>query len=214
MNILSIDVGIKHLAICVLHCSNDTYSINCWDVIDLCNTQTYICTSVQKNGKKCTNNAKYKKMDCLYCKKHAKNSDFFIPTKELSQKKIKNYKISQLKNIIEKHKIPFSYDKSKKLTYKFQMIETLLDIVQNKYLESLSSGPNANHFNLVTLGINLKEKQHEFDKKALIIGSENIGLRKLVRENCDVLYRIPTKRYDLDSLNVVQATSIALYELA
>ena len=62
--------------------------------------------------------------------------------------------------------------------------------------------------------INLKEKQHEFDKKALIIGSENIGLRKLVRENCDVLYRIPTKRYDLDSLNVVQATSIALYELA
>jgi len=170
MNILSIDVGIKHLAICVLHYSNNTYSINCWDVIDLCNTQKYICTSVQKNGKKCTNNAKYKKMDCLYCKKHAKNSDFFIPTKELSQKKIKNYKISQLKNIIEKYKIPFSYDKSKKITYKFQMIETLLDIVQNKYLESLSSGPNANHFNLVTLGINLKEKFNKiFDYKTIDI---------------------------------------------
>jgi|TARA_B100002051_G_C16721855_1_gene632936 rRNA methylases len=61
--------------------------------------------------------------------------------------------------------------------------------------------------------INLKEKQHKFDKKALILGSENVGLRKLVRENCDVLYRIPTKRHDLDSLNVVQAASIALYEL-
>ena len=40
-----------------------------------------------------------------------------------------------------------------------------------------------------------------------------MGLRKLVRENCDVLYRISTKKHDLDSLNVVQAATIALYEL-
>ncbi len=61
--------------------------------------------------------------------------------------------------------------------------------------------------------IDIKEKQQKFDKNALILGSENVGLRKLVRENCDVLYRIPTKKHDLDSLNVVQAASIALYEL-
>ena len=51
-------------------------------------------------------------------------------------------------------------------------------------------------------------------KKALVIGSENKGLRKLVRENCDTLCRIPTKNNDLNSINVVQATSIALYELS
>ena len=61
--------------------------------------------------------------------------------------------------------------------------------------------------------IDIKEKKQKFDKNVLILGSENVGLRKLVRENCDVLYRIPTKRHDLDSLNVVQAASIALYEL-
>ena len=55
MNILSIDVGIKHLAVCVLCCKKDsTYTIDCWNVIDLCDTKKYICCANQKNGKKYT----------------------------------------------------------------------------------------------------------------------------------------------------------------
>ena len=61
--------------------------------------------------------------------------------------------------------------------------------------------------------IDLKQQKSKFNKKALIIGSEKKGLRRLLRESCDILYRIPTKNNDLDSINVVQATSIALYEL-
>ncbi|RPG87087.1 MAG: RNA methyltransferase [Crocinitomicaceae bacterium TMED209] len=61
--------------------------------------------------------------------------------------------------------------------------------------------------------INIKEHNNLFKKKALIIGSENKGLRNLVRNNCDILYRICPKNEDLDSINVVQAASIALYEL-
>ena len=61
--------------------------------------------------------------------------------------------------------------------------------------------------------INLKNQEQFYKKKALIIGSESKGLRQLVRKSCDLLYRIPTKNDDLDSINVVQATSIALYEL-
>ena len=64
MNILSIDVGIKHLAYCILSIkekktNNTLFKIKCWNVVDLCNTKKYICTSDQKNGKKCTNNAKF-----------------------------------------------------------------------------------------------------------------------------------------------------------
>ena len=62
--------------------------------------------------------------------------------------------------------------------------------------------------------IDLKKQENKFKKKVLIIGSENKGLRSLVRENCDILYRISTKNEDLDSINVVQATSIALFALA
>ena len=44
MNILSIDVGIKHLAVCVLCYKKDIgYTIDCWNVIDLCDTKKYIC---------------------------------------------------------------------------------------------------------------------------------------------------------------------------
>ena len=62
--------------------------------------------------------------------------------------------------------------------------------------------------------IPLNKIRSNMEKKALVIGSENKGLRNLVRKNCDTLYRIPTKNNDLNSINVVQATSIALYEIS
>ena len=45
---------------------------------------------------------------------------------------------------------------------------------------------------------------------ALVVGGESSGLRRLVKEKCDLVAHIPTNG-NLDSLNAAVAGSIALY---
>lgn len=47
---------------------------------------------------------------------------------------------------------------------------------------------------------------------ALVVGSEGEGMRRLVREQCDFLIRLPMRGH-IDSLNASVAGSIALYEI-
>ena len=75
-----------------------------------------------------------------------------------------------------------------------------------------------NGFWVVGLDINAQEKIDKFKipKKCLfVIGSENQGLRNLIKTNCDYLVSIEIKGVNnlgIDSLNVSNASTIALYE--
>ena len=49
----------------------------------------------------------------------------------------------------------------------------------------------------------------------MIFGSESRGLRKLTTKTCDQILKIPqnlNNKFDIESLNVANACSIAVYE--
>jgi 23S rRNA (guanosine2251-2'-O)-methyltransferase len=50
-------------------------------------------------------------------------------------------------------------------------------------------------------------------KTLLVMGSEGTGLRRLTKEKCDFLARIPISQA-IESLNLSNATAVALYEIA
>ncbi len=51
------------------------------------------------------------------------------------------------------------------------------------------------------------------DDVAIVLGSEGSGVRRLVRERCDVAAFIPIDDAQMESLNVSNAAAVALYEM-
>ena len=76
MKIISIDVGIRNLAICLLEIDDKKqFKIAEWCVINLCDDSLPKCCGVIKNKKQtkqCDKNARYEKDGKHYCKTHVK----------------------------------------------------------------------------------------------------------------------------------------------
>ena len=149
MNILSIDVGIKNLALCLFNIeSKEKYKLLDWNVVNLCNEVNITC--------ECGNKATYKFDNIYSCKKHIKRHNKVIIPKDLEIQKLKKLKISELRKLLEEKEIMFDKTHSKIL---------LLDYVKN-YLESIYFTPfsnkvNTNDLSLIEIGINMREKLDE-----------------------------------------------------
>lgn len=153
MKILSIDVGIKNLAFCILERINDSYKIIEWDVINLCKKQIMLCKEKKKNGDICLSKAKFKKNGKYYCKTHAKKTDYLIPTNKyiMFKKKINKHKIKTLQNFCNENNIDIVL-KEKKSSLK----EKIEKFFCEKSLDTVGTF-NTNKMNMIECGISLKE---------------------------------------------------------
>lgn len=149
MKLLSIDVGIKNLALCLFDIENkDKYEIEKWNVVSLCNEAIVNCSC----GKKAT----YCYDKNYYCKKHSKDSGLTISPVELEIKKLKKKKISEIKETLITHQIEFDPKKSK-----VSLLEYLEPEFEKNYVLPFSNQIKTTDMNLIEIGINLKQKMDE-----------------------------------------------------
>ena len=144
MYVLSIDVGIKNLALCLFNIENKTnYKIEHWDVVNLCNEVTIKC--------ECGKNANYKFESIYSCKKHTKNHSIPIIAKELEFHRLKKYKIVELRKVLEHHNISFDAKISKVL-----LLEYLQDHIEKNYFIPFSNKIKTTELSLIDIGVNMK----------------------------------------------------------
>ena len=186
MKILSIDVGIKNLAICLLEVTESKlYKINNWEVINLCNDTVPKCScylSGKKSKNRCDKNARYTKDGINYCKTHAKKTEYIIPTTELYCSRLNKCKISELHEICEKYNI--HYDKS---INKTKLLETINAELKSKFFDIIET-KKADKINLIDLGKNM---MNHFDV-ALKIKEQNIDYVLIENQISTIATRMKT----------------------
>ena len=150
MNILSFDVGIKNLAYCLLFVHNKKYEISQWGIINLADTKK-TCKELKKNGKICNKNAKFFKKEKFYCKIHAKNKNYKIPSNNLKPGAIKKLTSSKIKELCKEFTI-----KHEKKILKKDLCLLLEKYIDANYLSFINT-VNANKISIVSLGIRIKQ---------------------------------------------------------
>jgi hypothetical protein len=157
MKILSIDVGIKNLAFCLIE-TIETIDLNVnayknfkiiyWNIINLSEDKKYCncSTLTKKTLKQCIKPAFFLKDDKLFCKIHAKNSNYLLPE---SIPKYKSLKLDELINLCNQYNIKYS-----ELT-KSALIKTIDTYIEKNGLITLPK-LNCNTINLIEIGKSIK----------------------------------------------------------
>ena len=153
MKIISIDVGIKNLAFCLLTQDSlgEPFKITLWDTINLSQPVEAICCDKEK-GDLCAKPAKFMKHSKCYCLKHAKKQPFQIPSAELKSSFINKQKVKTLYELANKYNIK----------YETPIKKSDLIILFNEYISNTCLEPvvnvNASKIDLVTIGRNIQLK--------------------------------------------------------
>lgn len=104
--IATIDVGIKHLAICIMKSEfpNDftNYKIELWEVFNLLGESEKLCTSLTKKGIVCNKKCGYKYDETFCCKTHFPKEIKIIQKNKYKPKNVNDYLLQEIAQIIFK----------------------------------------------------------------------------------------------------------------
>ena len=164
MKLISIDVGIKNLAYCLLDATQaiaapSQHKIIAWDVINLCGQPSF-CTDCKKIAKfahtsQSQASQSQSSQSKYFCTTHAKKSNFLLPIANLSLKKIKKMKIVDLQQVISEYKIPAIAPTTVASVKKEDLLKQVMTYVDEKMLTTVSAA-KANDMDLIQIGIALR----------------------------------------------------------
>lgn len=156
MKIISIDVGIKNLAICLFEKNqhNEEFKISKWEVINLADKENFACGKADKN-KKCNSPAKYQKNEQFFCTKHAKKEPFSLPIKELKHSFLKKQTLQKLIQIAVQYGICYTTPVKKD-----NLIKNIQEYYYNNCFQEIIT-ENASKIDLINISINIKNKLNE-----------------------------------------------------
>ena len=149
MKILSIDVGIKNLAYCLLDKDKDKTDFNIikWNTINLLD---------ENKCSECGKPAKFSKNNICYCRKHAKNCEYQIPTPR--DFNLKRLNLNDIHEYIKTNDISLNIlNSTRKNIKRADIIEELQKFNNSKFLEPIKQD-NAGMVSLIEIGINLRDK--------------------------------------------------------
>lgn len=191
MRILSIDVGMRHLAYCILNADKDAFQpdqnlfkfegvVEQWDIVNLCDDDKSPCQGTLKNGKPCSKLSTYYKNDESYCKTHAKKAEWKIstlPINKLTVKALNKLTVAKLKKAATDHQITLP-----KKILKVNIIALLHEKIKKEYFEGHES-VNSNTLDNLTLAKTIIEKLPElFDPNSIeLVVIENQMGKQAVR---------------------------------
>lgn len=142
MIILSIDVGIKNLAYCLLKKTKKTDILD-WNIIDLANDNIETC-------KDCSKKANYTNKQYSVCKIHAKKRGFLRDQHK------------SIHNSTKKELLQMIHNKKQRLSNQYETFnkKQLLTLVKDNMFEKIKR-VNCNKVNLIDIGKNIRT---QFDK--------------------------------------------------
>ena len=150
MNVLSVDVGMKCLAICLFEITEPgKYAIRKWQVLDLTGATSSKCLGKRKDGSACTSTPRFRLNGQSFCKMHAKRQARPLPPQDLLAVGA-NTRIADVRRLADKYSVELP-----KGARKSECIRCLQGFLGGKYMEAIVR-VDARSIDLATYGRRLK----------------------------------------------------------